>query len=521
MVKKAIPVIFAVTGHMDISQDSVTKSKKIVKEIFETFNKEYPHTSALLISALAEGADMLVAEVALECGIELHVMLPYQEEMYLKSFKNSKNIQTFKKLKSMASRVEVVSDINVSSLEDSYELLGKKLADLSTILIALWDGKDNGKRGGTSEVVKYKEKSLKNNEKNRHMGSAIYIININRKNSDYTEKIFLEKRYIGLHVDEQEFDKILKKIDKINLEIKSDNEKSLTYLHSLMKFFEKKAYRNQKKFKLYLKLILIVSAISIISLEFFHDFGVHISLMLYGIGIIIAFFIYYFFMKKGDIQNNFVHSRGFVEALRVQNIWNASNLNLSVADYYLVNQHHKYLWIKVSLKNMSYIDNAPFNPINDKKFMPEYWIDEQIEYYRVALINRNKRYRFWENTEKFFYMMGLIFLVLMFVYYFSEKLLGADIPHLLHIFIFSSGISLLLAVLIGEQYNQIEGFEEEIYNFEIMNDFFLNTKAILNNFIKDSDEYKETLCELGVGALNENSKWLVSHDIHIVKPILE
>jgi len=526
MNKKAIPVIFAVTGHRDIHSDAISQIRKIIKDRFESFQNNYPHTPAILISALAEGADMLVAEVAIECGIELHVMFPYEEKAYLNSFKNSDNIQIFKKLKSKASRIEVLSDKNLSSSEELYEILGKKLADISTILIALWDGKDNGKKGGTSEVVKYKEESPTRDKKDYHKGTAVYVIKTPRKNADFgTEYIKLEKRYIGLYVNKQEFEKTLKKIDTLNEEIQNKNKQSDTYLQSLMKFFERKAYLNQKKFKLYSKLILIISGISIISLELFHDFGVHISLLLYGVGLLTAFYIYYFFMKKGDVQNNFVYSRGFAEALRVQNAWNISSINKEIADYYLENQHHKYAWIKISLRNMTYIDKMPFIPTYNKNVTLEDWINGQIEYYKIAIMDRDKRYHFWAKTEKFFYAIGLIFLILMFINYFSVMLIETHshfLEHkLLHILIFSSGVSLLIAALIGEKYNQIEGFEEEIYNFNLMRNLFVDTKEALINVTKGSDEYKEIIYNLGIAALEENSKWVVMHDKHMVKPILE
>ncbi len=523
MNKKAIPIIFAVTGHMDISVKAIEPIRKILKDIFKNFKKKYPHTPAILISALAEGADMLVAEVALECGIELNVILPYEEKIYLNSFKNSKNIQTFKKLKSKASKIEILNDINICSAQKAYEILGKKLADISTILIALWDGKDNGKKGGTSEVVKYKAKIFANNKKDRHIGSAIYIITTPRKNDIYSEKtIQLKKQFIGLHINEKEFEKFLKKIDSLNIDIEKSSEKSLSYLYSLMEFFEKRASINQKKFKLYSKLILLISAFAIISLEFFHDFSVDISLIFYGLGIIIAFFIYYLFLKKGDVQNNFVYSRGFVEALRVQNIWNAVNLDISVSDYYLVNQHHKYAWIRIALRNITYIDKTPFNKTkNNKKFIPEYWIKEQMEYYKDAIMVRDKSFAFWEKMEKFFYITGLVFLIIMFIYYFAEKMFELHNHHILHLFIFLSGVTLLIAVLIGEQYMQLEGFEEEIYNFEVMYNLFSNTKEALNKVSKYSNEYKNIIKDLGIAALEENTKWVVLHDKNRVKPILE
>jgi len=523
MKTNKIPIIFAVTGHRDICTEAIPQIKKILKDTFTLFQKEHPHTPAVLISALAEGADMLVAEIAIECGIELHAMLPYQEKEYLKSFGKPENIEKFNELKSKATKVETVSDIEKHSHEEAYEILGKKLADLSTILIALWDGKDNGKKGGTSEVVKYKKKNLVDNQKDRHEGTAIYIINTPRESSDCNKKtIGLKKHYIGPYINENEFEKILKNIDRLNKEMEKSKESPLTYLHSIMKFFERKASINQKRFKLYSKLILLASLISIISLETFHDFGIDITLIFYGIGIIIAFFVYYFLIKKGDVQNDFIYSRGFVEALRIQNAWNATDIDACVSDYYLINQHHKYVWMRIALRNIVYMDKTPFNPLDtNTRFIPEFWINEQIEYYKNAIIIRENRYGFWKGIENIFYKSGLIFLILMFVYYFVQKLFHVHVHHLLHILIFASGVSLLIAVFIGEKYNKLEGFEEEIYNFGTMYNLFKDTKEALVNVSETDDAYRNTIRDLGIAALDENTKWIVTHDTHRAKPILE
>ena len=521
-----IPTIFSVTGHRDIHENAIPHIKEILKDTFNSFKENYSHTPAILISALAEGADMLVAEVALECGVELHVMLPYQEDAYLKSFDNTQNIQKFKDLISQASRVEVIADINHHTATESYELLGKKLADLSTILIALWDGKDTGKKGGTSEVIKYKM-SQKGKIRERHRGSAVYIIYTPRDEGDFVpEKIVLEKKYIGHYIKEKDFENFMINIDTLNREIEEKKESGGTYLQNMMKFFERKASTNQRKFKLYSKLILMISGLSIVSLEFYHDFGKDAGLMLYGAGLLVAFLTYFVFMKKGAVQNNFVYSRGFAEALRIQNAWNASNIDASVADRYLTDQHHKYTWIRIALKNMTYMDNRPFVPTYDKGSRPEDWINGQIDYYKSAIKDRERRYRFWTTLEKIFYSMGLVFIILIFVFYFSKNLL---IPHhdhhlghlLLHILIFISGISLLIAAFIGEKYNQIEGFKEEIYNFGLMHSLFDDTKEALRNVKKGSDDYKGLIYELGLEALEENEKWVVLHDKNRAKPIIE
>ena len=77
------------------------------------------------------------------------------------------------------------------------------------------------------------------------------------------------------------------------------------------------------------------------------------------------------------------------------------------------------------------------------------------------------------------------------------------------------------AAFIGEKYIKIEGYEEEIYNFyELLQDF-KNAKDALKNLKKDSNEYKDIIYDLGIKALQENSKWVMLHDKMRVKPSLE
>ena len=62
----AIPLIVGVTGHRDLLPEDLQKLKELVREVFQTLKAKHPHTPLVLLSPLVEGADQLVAEVALE-----------------------------------------------------------------------------------------------------------------------------------------------------------------------------------------------------------------------------------------------------------------------------------------------------------------------------------------------------------------------------------------------------------------------------------------------------------------------
>jgi CheY-like chemotaxis protein len=210
---QAIPLIFGVTGHRDLREQDIPKLKKSVRSLLKEFKQNYPNTPIVVISALAEGADMLVARVAKELGIALHVLLPYQQEEYLNSFNDRElNEKEFLELKEYANRFEINSCIHTFGAENCYQQLGEKIANDSNILIALWDGIDNGKSGGTSAIVKYQRAGFKENRFDALDGNAIFIITTPRKSNPNVKTDFsVKKECLSEKLKDIEFEAMLKR----------------------------------------------------------------------------------------------------------------------------------------------------------------------------------------------------------------------------------------------------------------------------------------------------------------------
>ena len=548
MKDSSIPIIFGITGHRDLIEQDIPNLEKSVASIFKEYQTKYPHTELILISALAEGADILVARVAKELGVTLHVLLPYEKEDYLNSFiDRAKNEKEFNEL------IEYAKDnvkINASKKEhtetECYELLGMKIADTSNILIALWDKKIISSKGGTSAIVNYQREGFKENRFDAMAGNAIFIIKTPRKSNPINSDFKVEKEYLGHNFNKKDFEDMLINIDNLNKEINKKLQPNTNKLEAFMNFFDKRANSKQMRFKLYSKAILFLTFIAFISLELMDYYSKEVLALFYGGGLLLAFLIYFVFMKSGKLQNNFVYSRAFGEALRVQNAFNCANINENVSNYHLKDEHHKFTWIRVAVKNITYLDNKPLK----NEPTPKAWIDGQIEYFnKKGIPTREKKLEFWEYTEKLFYTIGFISLILMFIglalsYYnlldninpfmknFLEsiKLIKIEIdditkiPHIKanwQLFITISGIFLLAAAFIGEKYKKIEGFKDDLYNFKKMKSIFEDANKRLKEFKPNSKEYKEIIKDLGIKALQENSKWVVLHDKMRAKPSLE
>lgn len=140
----------SVTGHRFIPEDG--KLKEAIRQVLDQICKAYEETELVLYSALAEGSDQLVAEIALKMqGIQLCVPLPKPADAYLEDFFSINGKEGFQKLLAAAQKVIPLSN---PEMKDAYVALGEFLVGQADILIAIWNGTYNHKKGGTGEVVR-------------------------------------------------------------------------------------------------------------------------------------------------------------------------------------------------------------------------------------------------------------------------------------------------------------------------------------------------------------------------------
>lgn len=104
------------------------------------------------VSPIADGADQIAAEVALELGWELQAVLPFQRDAYRSSLANHGARERFDILLGRAVCVlELPGDPDHSL--DAYVMTGRATVAHCDVLIAIWDGLPPRGRGGTGEVV--------------------------------------------------------------------------------------------------------------------------------------------------------------------------------------------------------------------------------------------------------------------------------------------------------------------------------------------------------------------------------
>jgi hypothetical protein len=154
-----------ITGHRAIAADPMVSKavEAAISKVFRTLangstssktDKPFSSPARLrlkVISMLAEGADLVGMQAALDCGAELMGVLPFDEQSYRKGFAGGPSRVVFDDVLSKLSSIVVLGGIVGDNT--SYELANSEILDRSDVVIAVWDGDPARGPGGTGDVV--------------------------------------------------------------------------------------------------------------------------------------------------------------------------------------------------------------------------------------------------------------------------------------------------------------------------------------------------------------------------------
>jgi hypothetical protein len=164
-----VPFVLAVgvTGHraevlpegsVPVLRDRIRDVLRRVEECGRALLAAEPHCFAdqpprlRFVSPIADGADQIAAEVALELGWELQAILPFERAAYRSSLANHGARERFDELLGHAACLLELPGDPINGL-DAYVMTGRATVAHCDMLIAIWDGLPPRGRGGTGEVV--------------------------------------------------------------------------------------------------------------------------------------------------------------------------------------------------------------------------------------------------------------------------------------------------------------------------------------------------------------------------------
>jgi hypothetical protein len=155
-----------VTGHRVVAlaplmltrlQDTISAAFSALKQGVADTDDQPGSSRLLVVSALAEGADRMVAVAGLAHGAALIAVLPFPRAAYLGDFATGESKREFLGLLDEAAEViELDGSIaNDARRNAAYSAVGEAVVARSDVIFALWDGRPPNGPGGTSEIVDY------------------------------------------------------------------------------------------------------------------------------------------------------------------------------------------------------------------------------------------------------------------------------------------------------------------------------------------------------------------------------
>lgn len=151
-----------ITGHRDWDERYASEIRACLKSQFGKLRGLFTAMPMEIVTGLAEGADTIATEVALELGLPVRSVLPMPRSLYEEDFSGGA-LDRFRELANDP-RIQVdeiqlppgMSEENARNRavrDKLYARLKNYFVRRSNVLIALWDGEVNGLEGGSSDVV--------------------------------------------------------------------------------------------------------------------------------------------------------------------------------------------------------------------------------------------------------------------------------------------------------------------------------------------------------------------------------
>lgn len=136
-----------VTGHRDLTADAEQVVARALKDLLADIREET--TELVGVSCLARGADSIFAELVIDLGGKLEVVLPSAD--YRSAVVDRDHRRQFETLLSKAELVRVLPFERATA--DAY--VAANVAVLKSIdrLVAVWDGLPSAGAGGTGDAV--------------------------------------------------------------------------------------------------------------------------------------------------------------------------------------------------------------------------------------------------------------------------------------------------------------------------------------------------------------------------------
>lgn len=465
-----LPLVFGVTGHRDIPASAWDDLAKAVRSVLLELKSRYPNTPFEIISPLAEGADRLVAEVAVdpEIGARMLVPMPMPRTAYEHDFATAESRAEFARMLTLGRVVEMALPpgvdesrlaTNMEARRRQYIAVGEFVARHCQVLIALWDGR-LGQPGGTAQVFELKHAGSQPatlrpvvdevvtpgpiyhivTPRVRHGADASAIssswIYPESDNIDPAEAAEFYHRHVLKPLDDYNRDLMSGERDKRHA---ADTTRAAEYLIPASELGKIDAARGaldvmrahyaaadalaglfQARTIGTLYRLSIVAFIAALSF----DISIHVvagrgltglqALFMAACPCLLAVAILIHRRARvRNVQDKYQDYRGLAEGLRVQFFWRMAGIDRCVADHYLGRHRWELDWIRNGCRASLTAAECPLGRTDAAiaQIVGMRWIDDQRAYFERAAARQGRRLHHLERAVVVFFRLSAFVMV--------------------------------------------------------------------------------------------------------------
>jgi hypothetical protein len=547
-----IPFFIGVTGHRNIHIQAVDDVQINVGKFFNKLKSDYPDLRFVVLSGLAEGVDQLVGFTALDADLELWAVLPTSISEYEKDFLQPEALEKFHILLRNSSNILNASTLNgceenYSSRPKIYENLRDQLCRMGHSLIAVWDGKNDGAAGGTSDVVN----TFLNGLHSRSSLSSIsppscgdvFQILAPRSNDDPSEVkshwIFANPFQVSSHENKNlgRIKHSLNFFNQYNFLITNFSNFKSQFPHYLLPKNQTQPYGSsidilghwfssaekvagQYALKRQYALMFVIVNSLLFSLLVLSYGSLIDNTWPFIIGSVLLCSVYLFIISNWykRIDSYFIFCRGFAEILRISIIWKACGIHQSITPVVLSTGIPLDDNLAFAAKSIDAISTLNSEKPSDESSVAilQHWADSQIEYFSGS----TNKIHFHEKKSKRYKKISFYCIISAATFYFATffaDFLGlfasrTDLAKFTSWSMFAFWTSLSLGTL-SIAYSQVMGHDDHAVDYrEALVKFQVAKKNSANGL-----NARGVAVELGIASLQEILHWVTTKRRHPVK----
>ena len=541
-------LVVGVTGHRNLRESELPRLRSEVRAFFEGLQRDFPQLPLTLLAPLAAGADQLVTGVALELGIRVIAVLPVPAAVYRDDFADAASLAEFER---QLARCEVLElDILAASNPGAalqpgvernlqYAQVGVFTSSHSHILLALWDGTDNGFLGGTAQVVQYHLHGQVSGELDRRQAamatlgldeeSLVFHIPAGRENDDSDQdgpgRWLTSKEGISRHeAMPATFVTQFKRQSEYNHDRRQYREAIAAAgtepvldcpIHRQFVAADWLASTYRRRVSRILLTTYLLAALMGYSFILYSD--------VMAKDVVIYLFLLFFLAgigvnsvaKRREWHRQYIDYRALAEGLRVQSYWRRAGIvdtsrPAFAHDNFLQKQDVELGWIRNAMRSAS-LDGMlqALDPARDniERVIRE-WIGDsgspgQLAYYSATSEKRVRQHRRNEWLAMTCLWLGISLSVVLAVFALS---LDGSTQNLL---VVAMGV-LSVTAAVHEAYAYKKADKELIKQYRFMARIFSAAKSRLEKSRSD-EEQRRILRTLGEAALAEHAEWTLMH----------